>query len=35
MNARKEVQEYPKRVIERVIMDKIKDDNDGDKTFLF
>jgi hypothetical protein len=27
MNARKEVQEYSKRAIERVIMDKFKDDD--------
>jgi len=33
MKVRKEVQEYPNKPLEVVFMDKLKDENDDDKTF--
>jgi hypothetical protein len=33
MNIGKEVQEYPNKSLEEVFTNKLKDDNNGDKTF--
>jgi hypothetical protein len=33
MNLRDAIQEYPNKSLEEVFMDKLKDDDNGDKTF--
>jgi len=33
MNVRNEFQEYPNKPLEEAFMDKLKDENDDDKTF--